>query len=106
MSARTVVVVVPAHDEEALLPAALAAIGRAARHPAVGATRVLTVVVADACRDRTAAVARDAGALVVDAAFRNPGRGPGGGGRPPPGPAPGAPAPPPRHPTPRAPPGP
>ncbi|MFI8351989.1 glycosyltransferase [Streptomyces cyaneofuscatus] len=74
MSAGTVAVVVPAHDEEALLPAALAAIGRAARHPALAATRVLTVVVADDCRDRTPAVARDAGALVVDAAFRNPGR--------------------------------
>lgn len=74
MSARTVVVVVPAHDEEALLPAALAAIGRAARHPGLAGTRVLTVVVADDCRDRTSAVARDAGALVVGTGFRNPGR--------------------------------
>ncbi|MER8029876.1 glycosyltransferase [Streptomyces bauhiniae] len=74
MSAATVAVVVPAHDEEHLLPTALAALARAARHPDLAAVRVLTVVVADACRDRTAAVARDAGALVVGTDCRNPGR--------------------------------
>ncbi|MFJ5520270.1 glycosyltransferase [Streptomyces griseoluteus] len=74
MSAATVAVVIPAHDEERLLPAALAALARAARHPDVAAGRVLTVVVADACRDRTEAVARDAGALVVRTDCRNPGR--------------------------------
>ncbi|MEW2070823.1 glycosyltransferase [Streptomyces sp. NPDC007346] len=74
MSAGTVAVVIPAHDEEALLPAALAAVGRAARHPGLAATRVLTVVVADDCRDRTSAVARDAGASVVATGYRNPGR--------------------------------
>ncbi|MFF9373454.1 glycosyltransferase [Streptomyces griseoluteus] len=74
MSAATVAVVIPAHDEERLLPAALTALARAARHPDVAAGRVLTVVVADACRDRTEAVARDAGALVVRTDCRNPGR--------------------------------
>ncbi|RPK69248.1 Glycosyl transferase family 2 [Streptomyces sp. ADI96-02] len=69
-----IAVVVPAHDEEALLPAALAAIARAARHADLDRTRVLTVVVADDCRDRTAAAARRAGALVVTTDCRNPGR--------------------------------
>ncbi|WP_411080255.1 glycosyltransferase [Streptomyces sp. cmx-18-6] len=74
MSAEAVAVVVPAHDEESSLPAALAAVARAARHPGLAATRVLTVVVADDCRDRTAAIARNAGALVVSTGCRNPGR--------------------------------
>ncbi|MET9256507.1 glycosyltransferase [Streptomyces sp. NPDC003717] len=68
-----VAVVVPAHDEEALLPHALAAIAAAARHPGLAGVRVETVVVADACRDRTAAVARAAGARVVTTDRRNPG---------------------------------
>ena len=55
-------VVVPAHDEETLLPACLAALRGAAsalRLP------VHVVVVADACTDQTAAVARAAGARVI-----------------------------------------
>ncbi|MEU6056840.1 glycosyltransferase family 2 protein [Streptomyces sp. NPDC047097] len=68
-----VAVVVPAHDEEALLPAALDALDTAARHPALAGVRVVTVVVADSCRDGTAAVARRAGALVVTTDCRNPG---------------------------------
>ena len=55
-------VVVPAHDEETLLPACLAALRDAAsalRLP------VHVVVVADACTDQTAAVARAAGARVI-----------------------------------------
>lgn len=68
-----IAVVIPAHDEEALLPDALAAVSAAARHPALTGSRVLTVVVADACRDRTAELARDAGALVVTTDRRNPG---------------------------------
>lgn len=61
-----VVVVVPAHDEEELIPAALDAIGRAA---AVVAPRVRTtiVVVANACTDRTAEIARGRGVTVVEA---------------------------------------
>ncbi|TGN79478.1 glycosyltransferase [Streptomyces bauhiniae] len=73
MRPATLAVVVPAHDEERLLPAALTALARAARHPDLAAVEVLTVVVADACRDRTEAVARDAGALVVRTDCRNPG---------------------------------
>jgi hypothetical protein len=67
-------VIVPAHNEEALLPHALAALRRAARHPALPArVRVRLVVVADACTDATAALARAAGAHVVRAEARNPG---------------------------------
>nr|WP_249924540.1 glycosyltransferase [Streptomyces californicus] len=69
-----VAVVIPARDEEALLPAALASVRAAAGHPGVGATPVLTVVVADTCTDATAAVARAAGAQVVPVGFRNVGR--------------------------------
>jgi glycosyltransferase involved in cell wall biosynthesis len=57
-------VVVPAHNEQERLPACLAALS-------VVSERV--VVVADACTDRTAEVARRAGALVVEIAARNVG---------------------------------
>jgi glycosyltransferase involved in cell wall biosynthesis len=68
-------VVVPAHDEEELLPACLAALGQAvatvtAERPGL---RVRIVVAADACTDDTAAVARRAGALVVPLTFKNVG---------------------------------
>ena len=55
-----VAVLIPAHNEEAGLPATLASLGRQ-----LGSTdRIL--VVADNCRDRTADVARRAGADVVE----------------------------------------
>jgi glycosyltransferase involved in cell wall biosynthesis len=60
---RLVGVVVPAHNEEELLPACLASLRRAAR--ALRGTRVHLVVVADACGDRTAGVARRGGVTVV-----------------------------------------
>ncbi len=68
-------VVVPAHDEEELLPACLAALGQAvatvtAERPGL---RVRIVVAADACTDDTPAVARRAGALVVPLDFENVG---------------------------------
>jgi hypothetical protein len=50
-------VVVPAHDEQELLPAALAAIRVAARHPAVRGLAVHVVPVLDACSDDTGAYA-------------------------------------------------
>jgi glycosyltransferase involved in cell wall biosynthesis len=61
-----VVVVVPAHDEEELIRAALDAIGAAAAVVAPG-VRTTIVVVANACTDRTAEVARACGASVVEA---------------------------------------
>ena len=56
-------VVVPAHDEQNLLPSCLSSLRRAAR--AVRGTPVHLVVVADACRDQTARVALRGGAGVV-----------------------------------------
>lgn len=56
-----VVVAVPARDEEQRLPAALQSIGAALPPVSV----VVVVVAADACVDRTAAVAEAHGALVV-----------------------------------------
>lgn len=53
-----IAVVIPARDEEVLLPAALDSVGAAAGHAAIGSLRVLTVVVADCCTDATAAVPR------------------------------------------------
>ena len=66
----TVGVVVPARNEEALLPACLAALGRAARQVSVP---VRVLVAADSCTDRTAAVARAHGALVISLCARRVG---------------------------------
>jgi glycosyltransferase involved in cell wall biosynthesis len=63
-------IVVPAHNEEALLPACLAALRRAGRQTSVP---VRVLVAADSCTDRTAAVARACGALVVRLRARNVG---------------------------------
>jgi glycosyltransferase involved in cell wall biosynthesis len=60
---RAVGVIVPAHNEQDLLPGCLAALRRAAR--ALRGTPVHIVVVADACRDRTLQAARRGGASVV-----------------------------------------
>ena len=62
---RAIAVVVPARDEERLLGGCLAAVRRAARHPGLHGVPVSLVVVADSCRDRTAAIARHAGAEVA-----------------------------------------
>ena len=63
-------VVVPAHNEETLLPACLAALGRVA---SAGGVPVSVLVVADTCTDRTAAVARACGARVIAIGARNVG---------------------------------
>jgi glycosyltransferase involved in cell wall biosynthesis len=68
---RLVGVIVPAHDEQELLPACLASLRHAAR--ALHGTPVHLVVVADACRDRTAAAAQRGGASVVRIGARNVG---------------------------------
>ncbi|MFJ8821043.1 glycosyltransferase [Streptomyces sp. NPDC102467] len=73
MRPRSLAVLVPAHDEEALLPAALDAIRTAARHPALRRIRVITVVAADSCSDGTVAAALRAGVQVVQVACRNVG---------------------------------
>ncbi len=68
-------VVVPAHDEEELLPACLAGLAEAATVATADrpGLRVRIVVAADACTDGTAAVAERAGAQVVPLAARNVG---------------------------------
>lgn len=68
---RSVGVVVPAHNEQDMLPSCLASLRRAAR--ALRGTPVHLIVVADACRDRTASVARRAGAVVVTIGARSVG---------------------------------
>jgi glycosyltransferase involved in cell wall biosynthesis len=68
---RAVGVIVPAHNEQQLLPSCLASLRRAMR--ALGGTPVHLIVVADACRDRTAHVARRGGAAVVTIGARSVG---------------------------------
>src|SRR4029077_14222188 len=63
-------VVVPAHNEEALLPACLAALRRTA---SVLRVPVHLLVVADSCSDRTAAVARAGNAKVISLQARRVG---------------------------------
>ena len=64
-------VVIPAHNEEDLLPACLGALGVAAAQ--LRQVPVHLVVVADGCDDRTAQRARDSGAAVVEVRERNVG---------------------------------
>ncbi|HEX5271082.1 MAG TPA: glycosyltransferase, partial [Gemmataceae bacterium] len=61
-AAHTFAILIPAHDEEATLPAALAACA-ALDYPA---DRVTVYVVADNCTDRTAQVGAAAGAVVLE----------------------------------------
>ncbi|WP_406195174.1 glycosyltransferase [Kitasatospora sp. NBC_01560] len=59
-------VVVPARDEEELLPGCLEALDRALRHPGVPDLPVLVTVVADGCTDATARIGRAFGAAVLE----------------------------------------
>jgi glycosyltransferase involved in cell wall biosynthesis len=68
---RALGVVVPAHDEEDLLPSCLASLRCAER--GLPGVPVHLVVVADACRDGTVQAARSAGAVVVTIAARSAG---------------------------------
>ena len=63
-------VVVPAHDEERLLPVCLEALRRSA---SLAAVPVRLLVVADTCTDQTAEVARAHGAEVISIRVRNVG---------------------------------
>lgn len=67
-------IVIPAHNEEDRLAAAIAAAITAATHPLLDGRAVLIVVVADACTDRTVSVARAAGVAALEVDFRNVGR--------------------------------
>jgi len=66
-------VVVPAHDEEALIGRCLAALEAAARHPDLRGEAVEIVVVLDACRDRTQSIAAARGAACIVVEARNVG---------------------------------
>jgi glycosyltransferase involved in cell wall biosynthesis len=67
---RAIGVVVPAHNEEALLPDCLASLQQAAQRVA---TPVRLVVVADACTDQTVRRARETGVTVIEICSRNVG---------------------------------
>ncbi|GAA3422465.1 glycosyltransferase [Streptosporangium vulgare] len=65
-------VVVPARDEEELLPACLASLDLAGRM--IPGVAVHLIVVADTCGDRTASIAARAGATVVEGTMTNVGQ--------------------------------
>ncbi|WP_110603251.1 glycosyltransferase [Salinicola lusitanus] len=67
-------IVVPAHDEEETLGACIASLQVAAAHPALQSEPVRIVIVLDACRDGSAAIARQAGVARLEVAFTNVGR--------------------------------
>lgn len=66
-------VVVPAHDEEALIGRCLQALQVAATHPDLHAEPVLILVVLDACSDRTGALAAAHGVETLAVHHRNVG---------------------------------
>ncbi len=66
-------VVIPAHDEQAHIRAALAAVQVAALHPDLQHEAVDIAVVADACSDGTAALARAMGVHTLELSHRNVG---------------------------------
>jgi glycosyltransferase involved in cell wall biosynthesis len=65
---RAVAVVIPARDEEALVARCLASVEVAAARARALGVLVRVILVADDCRDRTAAVARAAGVRVIESA--------------------------------------
>lgn len=66
-------VVVPAHDEEALIGRCLSALAVASRHTDLAGESVEVMVVLDACRDRTAEIVRAHAASTVAIQARNVG---------------------------------
>lgn len=66
-------IVVPAHNEEALLGACLESLRAAARHPAVACEGVCIVVVLDACSDATLSIARQSGVTTLCVTYNNVG---------------------------------
>lgn len=66
-------VIVPAHNEEALLGRCLAALVEAARHEGLAGEAVRIVVALDDCTDRSAHIARDYGAQTLALDARNVG---------------------------------
>jgi glycosyltransferase involved in cell wall biosynthesis len=68
-----IAVIVPAHDEEQHIVACLQSVRCAADHRGLCGEAVLTVVVLDACSDRTGELARGCGATTVSVDARNVG---------------------------------
>jgi len=66
-------VVIPAHNEAALIGPCVHSVQVAAAHPQLAGERVLIVVVADSCSDSTEAIAVSLGALVLSTFKRNVG---------------------------------
>jgi len=66
-------VVVPAHNEEALLKPCLIALAEASCHPLLDGEAVRIVVVLDACDDRTGVIAHAHGAQTLSVSARNVG---------------------------------
>lgn len=66
-------VVVPAHDEEAVISDCLAALKIAARHPRLRSERVEILVVLDTCTDQTAALVEGADIASLTVGARNVG---------------------------------
>ncbi len=68
-----IAIVIPAHNEEAIIAACLAAVDRASRRAAVLGYAVETHVVCDACTDRTVEIVRGFGLAPLIARERNVG---------------------------------
>ena len=66
-------VIVPANDEEAMIGRCIEALRVAARHPALQDELVEIIVVLDACRDATRAIAESHGATCIEIEARNVG---------------------------------
>lgn len=66
-------VIVPAHNEQALLPTCLRSLQLAAQHPMLEGEAVQILVVLDACSDQSATVCRAFGALTLSIDARNVG---------------------------------
>jgi glycosyltransferase involved in cell wall biosynthesis len=66
-------VIVPAHNEQDLLPHCLKSLHVAARHPALGGEPVEILVVLDSCDDASGKVARGFDALTLSISARNVG---------------------------------
>ncbi len=69
-----IAIVVPAHNEEDLLPACLASVAAASKHPNLGGEAVETYVVLDDCTDGTEAVAKRFVVQTIPIRARNVGR--------------------------------
>jgi cellulose synthase/poly-beta-1,6-N-acetylglucosamine synthase-like glycosyltransferase len=66
-------VIVPAHNEQALLSTCLAALHAAARHADLGGEPVCQIVVLDTCTDFSGAIARAYGVQTLTVRARNVG---------------------------------